>query len=162
MGKVLITVNLSFEHSIRSDIKDYLFFLDRNVKISETEFRGVLMIESMRDSLEVASALINSPIPESALATVTPIIVEGFYGNLNDIVNVVRGNINSGCSAFIIRCRLRGSAVSNNDCETALVSLVRGLGFRAMFRGDADCVVIVEGLGHWFGVYVGSRGFVRV
>lgn len=161
-GKVLITVNLSFEHSLRSDIKDYLFLLDRNVEVRGTEFRGVLIVETTRSPTEIAQALINSPIPENALTTVVPIAVEGTYSSLEDIVNAVRSNMAGGCRGFIVRCRLRGSSISNDDCERAIIRFVRSLGFQAMFRGDADCAVVVEGLGNWFGIYVGPRAFVRV
>ncbi|MGC8542499.1 MAG: hypothetical protein ACP5NQ_01055 [Vulcanisaeta sp.] len=162
MGKVLITVNLSFEYSLRRDIKDYLFFHDRNVEIKGTEYRGVFIIESSKDPVFIATILINSPIPENALTTIVPITMEGLYSNLDDLIDKVRKNISGNCGSFIVRCRLRGSHISNEMCEEAIINLLRSQGFHAMFRGDADCAIIIEGLSNWFGAYIGPRASVRV
>jgi len=89
VSKVIVTVKLSFEHSLKQDIRDYLFSIDRNINIRGTVFRGVLLIETTRDSKDIASILINSPIPGDALTTIVPIIDEGNYSNLNDIINMV-------------------------------------------------------------------------
>ncbi|BDR93571.1 hypothetical protein [Vulcanisaeta souniana] len=161
-GKVLITVKLSFEYYLRQDIKDYLFFFDQNVKVNPTEFRGVLIVESMKDPRQIANLLINSPISDSVLTSVVPIITEGNYNVLSDLLGHVRDNINHGCRAFIVRCRLRGSLIGNDECERAVITLVRNFGFHAVYRGDTDCAIVIEGLGSWFGIYVGPRSFVKV
>ena len=162
VGRVLITVKSSFEYYLRQDIKDYLFFFDQTVKVSLTEFRGVLIVESMKDPKDIAKLLINAPIPDSVLTSVVPIIIEGSYNVLSDLLGHVRDNIDHGCRAFIVRCRLRGSSISNDECERAVIALVRNFGFHAVHRGDTDCAIVIEGLGSWFGIYVGPRSFVRV
>ncbi len=165
VNKVLITVKSSFEYSVRQDIRDYLFFFDKDVNVRATEFRGgVLIVETSKDPRYVANLLINAPIPESVLTSIVPIIYEGSYNTVNDLISVVRKYVSSDCRVYVVRCRLRGSLISNNDCENALINLLRGgLGFRAVYRGgDSDCVVIIEGLVDWFGIYVGPRSFVRV
>ena len=161
-NKVLITVRSSFEYSIRQDIKDYLFFFDRDVNVKATEFRGVLIVETNKDPKYVAHLLINAPIPESVLTSIVPVIYEGNYNSVNDLIGIIREHIGGDCKGYIVRCRLRGSSISNSDCENTIINLLRGLGFRALYRGDADCAIVVEGLGNWFGIYVGPRSFMRV
>ena len=160
--KVLITVKSSFEHSIRQDIKDYLFFLDKDVNVKVTEFKGVLIVETNRDPKYVAQQLINAPIPENVLTSIVPIIYEGSYNSINDFIGIIRKHVSSDCRDYIVKCRLRGSSISDNDCENAIINLLRSLGFRALYRGDTDCAIIIEGLGNWFGIYVGPRSFTRV
>ncbi|KUO93540.1 MAG: hypothetical protein AT717_06990 [Vulcanisaeta sp. CIS_19] len=162
VSKVIVTVELSFEHSLKQDIRDYLFLIDRNINIRGTVFRGVLLIETTRDSRDIASILINSPIPNNALTTIVPIIDEGNYNNLNDIINMVSRNLGSGCRSFIVRCRLRNSPISDDSCERAIINFLRNKGVHAVFRGESDCAVVVEGLDNWAGIYVGSRVYVRV
>ncbi|ADY01099.1 hypothetical protein VMUT_0889 [Vulcanisaeta moutnovskia 768-28] len=162
MNKVVITVKSSFEYHVKHDIRDYLFFFDRNVNVRATEFRGVLIIETTRDPKYIASLLINAPIPENILTSIVPIITDGSYSTITEVTDEVRKYISSDCEGYTVRCRLRGSPISNNDCENAIINLLRSLGFRAMYRGNTDCAVIVEGLGNWFGVYAGPRSFVRV
>ncbi len=155
VNKVLITVKSSFEYGVRQDIRDYLFFFDRGVNVRATEFRGVLIVETNRDSRYVANLLINAPIPESVLTSIVPIIYEGIYNTINDLMVVVRKYVSSDCRAYVVKCRLRGSSISNSNCENAIINMLRSLGFHAMYRGDSDCAVVVEGLGNWFGIYVG-------
>ncbi len=163
MNKVLITVKSSFEYGIKQDIRDYLFFFDKDVNVKATEFKGVLIVETGKDPKYVASLLVNAPIPESVLTSIVPIIYEGSYNTVNDLISAVRKYVSGDCRVYVVRCRLRGSLISNSDCENALINLLRGLGFRAIYRGgDSDCVVIIEGLVNWFGIYVGPRSFVRV
>ncbi len=162
VGKVLITVKSSFEYVIRRDIRDYLFFFDRSVSVKTTEFRGVLMVETSGDPRYVANLLINAPIPEDVITSIVPIIHEGSYRTLNDLINIIHGYLSSDCRAYVVRCRLRGSLIGDNECENEVINLLRGLGFRAMYRGSSDCAVVIEGLGDWFGIYVGPRSLVRV
>ncbi|WP_054857911.1 hypothetical protein [Vulcanisaeta sp. JCM 16159] len=162
VNKVLVTVRASFEYGIRQDIRDYLFFFDRDVNVRATEFRGVLIIEVSKDPRHVAQFLINAPIPENVLTSIVPIIYEGNYSTINDLVSSVRDHVSGDCRAYIVKCRLRGSSIGNDNCENAVIGLLRVLGFRTMYRGASDCAVIIEGLGNWFGIYVGPRSFVRV
>ena len=162
VNKVLITVRSSFEYSIRQDIKDYLFFLDKDVNVKTTEFRGVLIVETNKDPKYVAHHLINAPIPENVLTSIVPIIYEGSYNSINDVIDIVRKYVGGDCKDYIVRCRLRGSSISDSDCENSIIDLLRGLGFRALYRGDTECAIIIEGLGNWLGIYVGSRFFTRV
>ena len=162
VNRVLITVRSSFEYSIRQDIKDYLFLFDRDVDVRATEFRGVLIVETNRDPKYVAHLLINAPIPENVLTSIVPIIYEGSYNSINDFIGIIRERISSDCKSYIVRCRLRGSSISDSDCENTIINLLRGLGFRALYRGDAECAIVIEGLGNWYGIYIGSRSFTRV
>ncbi|WP_243678087.1 THUMP domain-containing protein [Vulcanisaeta distributa] len=135
VNKVLITVKSSFEYGVRQDIRDYLFFFDRDVSVRATEFRGVLIVETNIDPKYVAGLLINAPIPENVLTSIIPIIHEGSYNTINDLIDVVRRYVSSDCETYVVRCRLRGSLISDSDCESSIINLLRGLGFHAMYRG---------------------------
>ncbi len=161
-NKVLITVKLAFEHSIKQDVKDYLFLIDRNVHVRDTGFRGVFIIETTKDPIYIADVLMNSPIPGSALPSVVPIIHEGYYKDLGDIVNIVIKNLRADCSSIIVKCRLRNSPISDDACERAIINALRNSGLRASFKGEGDCAVVVEGLNDWVGIYVGPRAHVRI
>lgn len=162
-GKVLVTVKAAQESFLVVDLKDYLYLFDRDVSVRRTEFRGVLLIEGSRDSRELANILINSPIPDTVMTTIVPILTEGFFSSMKDIIHVVNQLLNNmRCSSFLVRCRLRGSTVGDAECEDRIRELLRSMGFKVVLKGSSECVVDVQGLRNWFGVYVGSAGFVRV
>ncbi|WP_069807398.1 hypothetical protein [Vulcanisaeta thermophila] len=162
-GKVIVTVKASQESFLIADIRDYLFLSDRSVSVKSTGFRGVLLIESSLDPKELSLLLINSPIPSTVMSTVVPILTEGHLTSMSDIVNTILPLLKGApCTTFIVRCRLRESPISDGECESGLRELIRTMGFRVIARGEGDCVVYVQGIRDWFGVYVGSRAFVRV
>lgn len=162
-GKVLITVKASQETYLMADIKDYLYLFDRNVSVKRTEFKGVLLIEGDRNSKDLAYTLINSPIPATVITTIVPILIEGYFTSINNIIDSISQLLQGiTCTSFMVRCRLRDSPVGDEECEIKIRELLRNMGFKVILKGISDCVIDVQGLRNWFGVYVGSSDFIRV
>jgi len=149
VGKLVVTIRLPYVEQVIRDIRDYLYPRDESVRIVRTRFRGVAIIESSLDSLEIAKLVLNSPIPGHVLNRVVPIILESKWSSLEDIVRIVRG---IPCNPSLVRCRLRGIG-GDSACEERL---------RSSLMMGTDCVLIVEGIDDWVGVYAGPPVYVRL
>ncbi len=169
MGKVLLTVKPFSEARIAEEIRNYVYVrFGVEVRVITTRYAGVLIVESDKmSSLELAKIVRGSAPIARLVRKVVPITLEVNVERADDVVRAVeRAPVRealSTCRSFAVRCKFRGFR-GEHAAEKRIGDVIKSLTGLSVNLRDPDCIVIVECIDRWCGVYMGrlSSDIVRI
>ncbi|OYT25961.1 MAG: hypothetical protein B6V02_02610 [Thermoprotei archaeon ex4572_64] len=166
MGKIIITTMAFKEKFLAEEIKEYLYLRG----LSNIEYQvfnnmpGILIIDSSISSIELARIMLSSPLSRY-FSRLVPILYETKFSKPEELANTILKEFRElllRCSSFVVRCKLRSINASDSEYERIIGEIIRNEVNLKVNCESPNCIVIIECIEEWCGVYVGNFDYVRV
>ncbi len=166
MGKIIITTIAFKEKPLAEEIREYLYLRGLcNIEYQVFDnMPGILIINSSISSIELARVILNSPLSRY-FSRLVPILYETKFSKPEELANTILKEFReflSRCSDFVVRCKLRNIDASDSEYERIIGEIIRNEVKLKVSCEAPSCIVIIECIEKWCGIYVGNFEYIRV